>query len=113
MYNVKRVSGVVLLFLIVGLIYHKEAFSHGAKRSIPEAEGRSITAKVWLPARIAAHAGVPLQLRSSFLLHLGLHRYLFALLSRYPGRWSCILLDFVHRCRPIVHCRLELPLTPV
>src|SRR5260370_16350789 len=108
MYNVKRVSGVVLLFLIVGLIYHKEAFSHGAKRSIPEAEGRSITAKVWLPARIAAHAGVPLQLRSSFLLHLALPRSLFALLSRYPATWSSILLDLVHRCRRTVHCSVEL-----
>src|SRR5260370_35512816 len=100
MYNVKKVSGVVLSIVIVGIIYHKEAFSHGAKRfiPIPAAEGRGITAKVRLQTGTAAYTGLPLQLRSSFLLHLGLHRHIFALLSRDPGRRSSILLDLVH-CR--------------
>src|SRR5205814_8160501 len=93
----QEVGRAVFTFLSVGIIYDKGGVSHGTTQFIPGAAGRSITAKVWLQAGIAANAGIPLQFRSSFLLHLRLNGHFFSLLSRPGGRRSGIFLDLAYR----------------
>src|SRR5579875_1795866 len=78
--------------------YQRRPFIDATQQHFSRGAGSGITATIRVSAGIATHAGLPLQLCRSLLLHLRHYRHLLTLRPGHSGRRPGALLDLAH-CR--------------